>query len=105
MRWLRLRRQRHLYLHTGNTATFLSQSQNTEHVLPAASLLHDPQLVSLVVQVLGQMSVARDAPDLRVVLELLLQLLAVVEGLPLPRSQLGDTREEELLRIQLNGER
>lgn len=56
------------------------------------------------VDVLGQMSVASDAPDLRVVLELLLQLLAVVDGLPLSRSQLRDTREDELLRLQLNGE-
>ena len=44
------------------------------------------------------MSVTRDAPDLRVVLELLLQLLTVVAGLPLSGGHLHDTREDELIR-------
>lgn len=60
----------------------------TGYALSTASLLHDPQLVPLVVDVLGQMSVARDALDLRVVLELLLQLLAVVNGRLLSGGQL-----------------
>lgn len=59
-----------------------------EHVLPAASLFHDLQLLPLVVKGLGQVSVLGDASDLRVVLELLPQLLVVVDGLPLSRGQL-----------------
>jgi len=53
-----------------------------------------------VVEALGQVSVMSDAPDLRVVLELLLQLLAVVGGLPLSGGQLRDTKEDELDRAE-----
>lgn len=70
-----------------------------EHVLPAASLLHDTQLLALAVDGLGQVAVARDAADLRVVLELLLQLLAVVHSCLFPRSQLdrgGVTTEKKI---------
>lgn len=59
-----------------------------EHVLPAASLFHDLQLLPLVVEGLGQVSVLGDASDLWVVLELLPQLLVVVQGLPLSWGQL-----------------
>lgn len=44
------------------------------------------------------MSVMSDASDLRVVLELLLQLLIVIPGLFLSGGQLHDTREDELVR-------
>lgn len=43
------------------------------------------------------MSVASDASDLWVVLELLLQLLTVVDGLSLSGGQLHDTRKDELV--------
>lgn len=43
------------------------------------------------------MPVMGDASDLRVVLELLLQFLTVVDGLPLSVGQLHDTREEEMI--------
>lgn len=61
-------------------------------VLPAASLFHDLQLLPLVVEGLGQVAVLGDASDLRVVLELLPQLLVVVHGLPLSGGQLGGER-------------
>lgn len=44
------------------------------------------------------MSVTSDASDLRVVLELLLQLLTVVAGLLLSGGQLHDTIEDKLIR-------
>ena len=59
------------------------------HVLPAASLLHDAQLLALGEDGLGQVAVTRDASDLRVVLELLLQLLIVVHRCSLPGGHLG----------------
>lgn len=55
-----------------------------EDILPALSFSHDLQLISLMVDVLGQVPVLSDTSDLWMVLELLLQLLAVVDGLPLP---------------------
>lgn len=70
--------------------------KNNEHILPAASFFHSPQLFCLVVDALGQVSVMSDAADLRVVLELLLQLLTVVGSLPLSGGQLIYTREEDV---------
>lgn len=72
-----------------------------EDVLPALSFSHDLQLSSLMVDVLGQVPVVSNTSDLWVVLELLLQLLAVVDGLPLPCCQLRD-RREVLCRLQLH---
>lgn len=71
-----------------------------EDILPALSFSHDLQLISLMVDVLGQVPVASNTSDLWVVLVLLLQFLAVVDGLPLPWSQLRD-RREVLCRLQL----
>lgn len=62
--------------------------EKNEDVLPAASLFHDLQLLPLVVEGLGKVPVLIDAPDLRVVLELLPQLLVVVDGLFLSEGQL-----------------
>lgn len=65
-----------------------AEEKINEHVLPAAGLFHGLQLLLLVVEGLGKVSVLGDASDLRVVLELLPQLLVVVDGLPLSRGQL-----------------
>lgn len=71
-------------------------TKKQENVLPALSLSHDPQLVLLMVDVLGQVSVVSDASDLGMVLELLLQLLAVVDGRPLSWGELRQTTEAPL---------
>lgn len=57
-------------------------------LLPAACLLHLPQLSFLLEDVSGQVAMAGDAPHLRVVLELLLQLLVVVYGSLFSRCEL-----------------
>lgn len=62
-------------------------------VLPASSLFHDLQLILLVVDVLGQVPVLSNTSDFGVVLELLLQLLAVVDGRLLSGRQLRRKRE------------
>lgn len=69
-----------------------NERKKKKPVLPAASLLHDLQLLPLVVKGLGEVSVLGDASDLRVVLELLPQLLVVVYSLPLSGGQLRDKR-------------
>lgn len=66
----------------------LAPEKKNEHVLPAASLFHDLQLLPLVVEGLGKVPVLGDASDLRVVLELLPQLLVVVSSLLLSVGQL-----------------
>lgn len=50
------------------------------YLLPASCLLHFPQLSFLFVDVSGQVAMTGDALHLRVVLELLFQLLVVVYG-------------------------
>lgn len=65
----------------------------TKDSLPALSLSHDPQLVLLMVDALGKVPVVSDASDLGVVLELLLQLLAVVDGRLLSRGELRQRKK------------
>lgn len=57
------------------------------------------------VDALGQVPVVSDASDLRVVLELLLQLLVVVDGRSLSGRQLDMREEERTLQRQVGEER
>lgn len=88
---------------SGNKALVQSEKRKGEQgdVLPASSLSHDPQLILLVVDVLGQVAVLSDAPDLGVVLELLLQLLAVVDGRLLSGGKLRQNRAGEFTLLHL----
>lgn len=79
---------------------YFTKGSKTKDVLPALSLPHDPLLILLMVDALGEMPVASDTSDLRVVLELLLQLLVVVDGRPLSWGELRD-RREGALRLQI----
>lgn len=78
--------------HEAVVAKLQKKKKKNGDVLPAASLFHDLQLFPLVVEGLGQVAVLGDASDLRVVLELLPQLLVVVHGLPLSGGQLRGER-------------
>lgn len=66
-------------------------------VLPATSVLHLLDLATLLVEVVGQVAVAGDAADVRVVLELVPQLLVVVASYLLSARELrkGTQRQRD----------
>lgn len=66
-----------------------------EHVLPPPSLPHDPLLLDLAINTLGQVSVLSYAPDLRVKLELLLQLLIVIHSCLLSGCKLQEEQHKQ----------
>lgn len=84
-------------MHSHRTA--ISTVGRVGDVLSPTGFPHLPDLAALLVEVMGQVAVAGDTEDLRMVLELLPQLLVVIASRLLSGRQLRTKRQREMLRM------